>query len=71
MAHHAEGRKRLRQPLREMSKARGHAPSTSCRIDILGLALAVRLVGIDLMGPFPKAANQLKYLVVAIDYSTK
>jgi hypothetical protein len=27
--------------------------------------------GIDLLGPFPKAARQLKYLVVAIDYSTK
>jgi len=27
--------------------------------------------GIDLLGPFPKAACQLKYLVVAIDYSTK
>jgi len=27
--------------------------------------------GIDLLGPFPKAAGQLKYLVVAIDYSTK
>jgi len=27
--------------------------------------------GIDLMGPFPKAFGQLKYLVVAIDYSTK
>ena len=27
--------------------------------------------GIDLLGPFPKADGQLKYLVVAIDYSTK
>jgi hypothetical protein len=27
--------------------------------------------GIDLLGPFPKAAGQLKYLVSAIDYSTK
>jgi len=27
--------------------------------------------GINLLGPFPKAADQLKYLVVAIDYSTK
>jgi hypothetical protein len=27
--------------------------------------------GIDLLGPFPKATGQLKYLVVAIDYSTK
>jgi len=27
--------------------------------------------GIDLLGPFPKAVGQLKYLVVAIDYSTK
>jgi hypothetical protein len=27
--------------------------------------------GIDLLGPFPKAPGQLKYLVVAIDYSTK
>jgi len=27
--------------------------------------------GIDLLGPFPKAGGQLKYLVVAIDYSTK
>jgi hypothetical protein len=27
--------------------------------------------GIDLLGPFPKAAGQLKYLVVAIEYSTK
>jgi len=27
--------------------------------------------GIDLLGPFPKAAGQLRYLVVAIDYSTK
>jgi hypothetical protein len=29
------------------------------------------LWGIDLLGPFPKAARQLKYLVVAVDYSTK
>jgi len=27
--------------------------------------------GIDLLGPFPKATGQLKYLVVAVDYSTK
>jgi len=27
--------------------------------------------GIDLLGPFPKVVGQLKYLVVAIDYSTK
>ena len=27
--------------------------------------------GIDLVGPFLKAAGQLKYLVVAVDYSTK
>jgi hypothetical protein len=27
--------------------------------------------GIDLLGPFPKVAGQLKYLVVAIEYSTK
>jgi len=27
--------------------------------------------GIDLLGPFPKANGQLKYLVIAIDYSTK
>jgi len=27
--------------------------------------------GIDLLGPFPKATGQLKYLIVAIDYSTK
>jgi len=27
--------------------------------------------GINLLGPFPKAAGQLKYLVVATDYSTK
>jgi len=27
--------------------------------------------GINLLGLFPKAAGQLKYLVVAIDYSTK
>jgi ribonuclease HI len=27
--------------------------------------------GIDLLGPFPKATGQLKYLVVAINYSTK
>jgi hypothetical protein len=29
------------------------------------------MVGINLLGPFPKASGQLKYLVVAIDYSTK
>ena len=27
--------------------------------------------GIDLLGPFPKAAGKFKYLVVATDYSTK
>jgi hypothetical protein len=27
--------------------------------------------GIDLLGPFPKAASQLKYIVVAANYSTK
>jgi len=27
--------------------------------------------GIDLLGPFPKAVGKFKYLVVAIDYSTK
>jgi len=27
--------------------------------------------GIDLLGPFPKAVEKIKYLVVAIDYSTK
>ena len=27
--------------------------------------------GIDLLGPFPKVAEQLKYLVVDVDYSTK
>jgi hypothetical protein len=27
--------------------------------------------GIDLLRPFPKAVGQLKYLMVAVDYSTK
>ena len=27
--------------------------------------------GIDLLGPFPKAVGQLKYLVVVVDYFTK
>ena len=27
--------------------------------------------GIDFQGPFPKVVGQLKYLVIAIDYSTK
>jgi len=27
--------------------------------------------GIDLLGPFPKAVGQLKYLVVVVDYSIK
>jgi len=27
--------------------------------------------GIDILGPFPKAAGQVKFLVVAIDYFTK
>ena len=27
--------------------------------------------GIDILGPFPKAVGQYKYLVVAVDYSTK
>ena len=27
--------------------------------------------GINLLGPFPRAARQLKYLVVVVDYSTK
>ena len=27
--------------------------------------------GLDIMGPFPTAARQLKFLIVGIDYSTK
>ena len=27
--------------------------------------------GLDIMGPFPKAVRQLKFLVVGIDYFTK
>jgi len=34
-------------------------------------SLKYLVVAIDLLGPFPKAAGQLKYLFVAIDYSTK
>jgi hypothetical protein len=51
--------------------ARGHAHRTSCRADISSFSLAFCEVGHQPFGPFPKAAGQLKYLVVAIDYSNK
>ena len=33
--------------------------------------LAIHLMGLDIVGPFPMAIRQLKFLVVGIDYFTK
>jgi len=33
--------------------------------------LAIYLVGIDILGPFPMGTRQMKFLVVRIDYITK
>ena len=33
--------------------------------------MVVHLVGLDIVGPFPKAAGNKRYLLVGIDYFTK
>ena len=33
--------------------------------------MAISYLGIDILGPFPLAVRQIKYLVVAIEYFTK
>ena len=33
--------------------------------------MAICLVGIDILGPFPMGTRQMKFLVVRIDYITK
>ena len=41
------------------------------RVTLLGGKLAFHKQGIDILGPFPLALGQLKYLVVAINYFIK
>ena len=33
--------------------------------------MAIRMVGVDILGPFPIAPGQVKFLAVAVDYFTK
>jgi len=54
-----------------MSATRGHTPRTPAELTSLVSPWPFAWWGIDLLGPFPKATRQLKYLVVVIDYSTK
>ncbi|KAL0300355.1 UNVERIFIED_CONTAM: hypothetical protein Scaly_3049700 [Sesamum calycinum] len=52
-------------------RARKHQSPTSCAKATPRKPLPVRSMGMDLVGPFPQAAGQRKFLFVAIVYFTK
>ncbi|GAU44435.1 hypothetical protein TSUD_129290 [Trifolium subterraneum] len=54
-----------------IEEIRGHAHRTSQRAENANLQWPFAWWGMDILGPFPTAARQVKYLIVAVDYFTK
>ncbi|GFY91031.1 hypothetical protein Acr_07g0012270 [Actinidia rufa] len=57
--------------MRQMPEVCPRQPSPSHRDGTNVQPLAIRPVGIDILGPLPQAPLQRKFLIVAIDYFTK
>jgi len=56
---------------RKMLETWRHAYLSSHRANIAHFTMTLRMAGYDILGSFPKAVEQVKYLVVMVDYSTK
>ena len=54
-----------------MPKVQQHYQTTNRRADPVDGPMAVRTMGLDIIGPFPTAVRQLKFLVIGINYFTK
>ncbi|XP_065012847.1 uncharacterized protein LOC135641416 [Musa acuminata AAA Group] len=61
----------LRQAVQFMPRTRPHASAACGPARPHRLRMAVRAVGLDLLGPFPPASGQRKYVIVGVDYFTK
>ena len=71
MAKHAKGSTKIYEEMRSMSKiCTKHTPTRRIPESPLQ-SLAFAQWGLDIIGPFPKAARNKKYLLVGTDYFTK
>ncbi|KAL0427764.1 UNVERIFIED_CONTAM: Retrovirus-related Pol polyprotein from transposon opus [Sesamum latifolium] len=71
LANHEAGRDPISKQVREMPKAFLSHTSASRTPYYHVVPLPLHAVGMDIVGPFPLAAGQRKFLLVAIDYFTK
>src|ERR1044072_5473101 len=54
-----------------MSEAFSHTPSSARISKCNSRSLAFPQMGADILGPFPPARQQVRFLIVAVDYFTK
>ena len=70
LAYYVEGCLGLCQILRQMSKVQQRHQTTN-RTTPITAPWPFTQWGLDIIGPFPIAMRQLKFLIVGIDYFTK
>ncbi|KAL0433836.1 UNVERIFIED_CONTAM: hypothetical protein Slati_2717900 [Sesamum latifolium] len=71
LANHEAGCDPISKQVREMPKVFFSPTSASRTPHYNVVPLPLHAVGMDIVGPFPLAAGQRKFLLVAIDYFTK
>ena len=71
LAHHAKGHTNLCQNLQQVSKVQQYYQATVRRVNPNDSPWLFAQWGLDIIGSFPIAVRQLKFLILGIDYFTK
>ena len=71
VATDAEGCRRICPKMRIVPKARPYDPPASRSSKPRQQPVAVRVMGLDILGPFPRATGNRRFVLVAINYFTK
>ena len=71
LAHRKPGCRGLRKKMRQVSKHANTHHQPAANLKYLTSPWPFAQWGIDLLGPFPTATGQRRFLVVAVDYFTK
>ncbi|RDX78394.1 hypothetical protein CR513_41343, partial [Mucuna pruriens] len=61
----------VRENMRQMPKIYDSEHGAPRATAFHHLTLAISQMGVDILGPFPRAPSQVKYLIVVVDYFTK
>ena len=71
MAKHAKGRTRIREEVRPVLEIRPNIHQLGRTLNPLSSPWPFAQWGLDIVGPFPKAAGNKRYMVVSTNYFTK